>query len=365
MKKVLFFILSLTFYSVFSQNLVLNPSFEDYKYCPNAISCFNNNVTNWSTPTLGSTDYFNSCSTFFGFSNYIGNQKARTGKGYAGIYVYAYPNYREYIQGKLKETLIKGKTYQITFYISLADNSNHSIKDLGIFMTSSKRFNNQSDKTINAKRISKKVLGFAYVPFFSKESYSNKKEWIKMTSIYNASGFENFFIIGNFNNNSSSKIEKLEKSKYEDFSYYYIDDVSIEPIEKVESKEILLNDETVETALERNKIYTFKNVLFNFDKSILLEVSKIELNKLSKYLKDNSKLNIEIYGHTDNIGTKKRNEELSQERAESVSKYLILQGLDVSRIHWFGFGSSQPVSTNETEEGRAQNRRVEFKLIEN
>ena len=74
-------------------------------------------------------------------------------------------------------------------------------------------------------------------------------------------------------------------------------------------------------------------------------------------------LTIEIYGHTDSAGLAKRNKELSGERAKAVADYLISLGLDASRIKSFGFGSSKPVSDNETEAGRQLNRRVEFKLI--
>ena len=104
-------------------------------------------------------------------------------------------------------------------------------------------------------------------------------------------------------------------------------------------------------------------MLFDFDKSELLDVSIDELNELYKHLKENSNLNIEIYGHTDSVGLETRNKELSQQRAKAVADYLISRGLDASKTKFFGFGSSKPISDNETEEGRQLNRRVEFKLI--
>jgi len=94
-------------------------------------------------------------------------------------------------------------------------------------------------------------------------------------------------------------------------------------------------------------------------------VSKAELNQLYKHLRENSNLKIEIYGHTDNVGLATRNHELSEQRAKAVEDYLILQGLSATKIKSFGFGSTQPISNNETEEGRLQNRRVTFKLIQN
>lgn len=104
-------------------------------------------------------------------------------------------------------------------------------------------------------------------------------------------------------------------------------------------------------------------MLFDFDKAQLLNISKTELNKLSRYLKTNPSLTIEIYGHTDAVGLDSRNQELSEQRAQAVANYLITQGISTTRIKWFGFGSSQPISTNTTEQGRQQNRRVAFKFI--
>ena len=344
-----------------SQNLVLNPSFEDFYDCPRDMSLFHRNVKKWTNPNNGTTDYFNSCSDKMGFQNFNGYQKARTGNGYAGIYIYFKKNYREYVQGSLKSTLKRGNKYQVKFHISLAENSRYALKELGIMMTS-KKANFKPNTNINAKLIAKHHPSLAFRPTFSKEFYDNDKEWIEVSFTYTAEGFENYFAIGNFNTNSNTKKSKARQTKYESFSYYYIDDVSIEPLEKEYIKEIEENIE--EPIIKVNEVYTFKNVLFEFDKAELLDVSKEELNQLYNHLSKNSNLSIEIYGHTDNVGLDKRNKELSKQRAKSVADYLISHGLNVSKIKSFGFGSSQPISDNETEEGRQLNRRVEFKLIE-
>ncbi|WP_405574368.1 OmpA family protein [Winogradskyella sp. Asnod2-B02-A] len=343
------------------QNLVLNPSFEDFYDCPRAMSLFHRNVKNWTNPNSGTTDYFNSCSEKMGFENFNGYQKARTGKGYAGIYTYFKKNYREYVQGGLKSTLKRGRKYQVKFYVSLAENSRYALKELGIMMTS-KKANFKANTNINAKHISKHHPTLKFRPIFNKDFYDNDKEWIEVSFTYTADGFENYFTIGNFNTNSDTDKSKARTTKYESFSYYYIDDISIESLEKEDIKKI---DETIEEPIIKvNEVYTFKNVLFEFDKAELLEVSKKELNQLYKHLSENLNLSIEIYGHTDNVGLDKRNKELSEQRAKSVADYLISQGLNVSKIKSDGFGSSQPISDNETEEGRQKNRRVEFKLIE-
>lgn len=359
---ILFLFIFYSFIST-SQNLVLNPSFEDFYDCPRDMSLFHRNVKHWTIPNNGTTDYFNACSEKMSFENFNGNQKARTGHGYAGIYTYFKKDYREYVQGTLKSTLERGKKYQVKFYISLAENSRYALKELGMMITSEK-FNASKSKTnINARHFAKRIPNLKFRPTFSKDFYDNDKAWMEVSFMYTADGFENYFAIGNFNSNSDTKKSKARQTGYKPFSYYYIDDVSIEPLEK----EVVI--ETIKTieepTIKTNEIHTFKNVLFDFDKADLLEVSKEELNQLYKHLEANLTLNIEIYGHTDAIGLETRNQDLSEQRAKAVSNYLITKGLDVTRITSFGFGSTQPIADNDSEEGQQLNRRVAFKLIEN
>ncbi|WP_418636777.1 OmpA family protein [Winogradskyella sp.] len=365
MKQPILFLFFLCGFISNSQNLVLNPSFENFYDCPRDMSLFHRNVKDWTIPNNGTTDYFNSCSEKMGFQNFNGYQKARTGNGYAGIYAYFKKDYREYVQGTLKTTLERGKKYQVKFYISLAENSRYALKELGIMMTSEK-FNASKSKTnINARHFAKRIPNLTFRPTFSKEFYDNDKDWMEVSFLYTANGFENYFAIGNFNTNTDTKRSKARQTKYESFSYYYIDDVSIEPLEKEEEN---IKKETLKTleepTIKTNEIYTFKNVLFDFDKAELLAVSKEELNQLYKHLETNFTLKVEIYGHTDSIGLEARNQELSEQRAKAVLDCLIEKGLNATRIKSFGFGSTQPISDNDTEEGRQLNRRVAFKLIE-
>lgn len=365
MKPIIFFQFILFSLFLSSQNLVLNPSFEDYYDCPKDISFFHTNVKHWTIPNNGTTDYFNSCSEKVGFMNFSGYQKPRTGKGYAGIYAFYKKNYREYIQGTLKESLKRGKKYRVTFYISLSDSSKYAIKELG-FMTTSKKYNSfHSNTNINAKVISERVPNMKFYPIIKAQYLDDSKNWTKISFTFKAEGFEKYFSIGNFNSNAKTEKRKIP-SKSGVLSYYYIDDVSVEAVEEEKPKEVNFSktDSQKQKEFQVNKVYTFKNVLFDIDKSELLEASILELNELYKFLKENSNTVIEIYGHTDNSGIEKRNRELSYQRAKAVADYLILQGLDKSKIKMFGFGSSKPFSENNTEKGRALNRRVEFKLIQ-
>jgi len=104
-------------------------------------------------------------------------------------------------------------------------------------------------------------------------------------------------------------------------------------------------------------------VNFDFDKSTLLPESYPVLNKAVILLEDNPTVNVEIEGYTDFIGTKVYNKELSVERAEKVKEYLVLKGIDKKRLSTIGYGKGNPVANNETEEGRALNRRIVFRIL--
>jgi len=105
-----------------------------------------------------------------------------------------------------------------------------------------------------------------------------------------------------------------------------------------------------------------RNVFFNTASYELLPESKVELQRLIEFLTTNKTLYIEISGHTDNIGSEELNRNLSEARADAVYKYLVNNRIEESRMVFKGYGYSQPISSNEMPEGRALNRRTEFKI---
>lgn len=107
------------------------------------------------------------------------------------------------------------------------------------------------------------------------------------------------------------------------------------------------------------------NVLFGFDKSDLSSDAKTNLDKLVKVLESYPDTDIEIQGHTDSKGSDAYNQTLSEKRAMSVANYLTGKSVNSNRLKIKGFGESLPKYTNDTEEGRAQNRRVEFVITAN
>jgi len=106
-----------------------------------------------------------------------------------------------------------------------------------------------------------------------------------------------------------------------------------------------------------------KNIYFDYDKTTLKPESFIELNKVVDFLKQNSKISVEISGHTDSRGSDDYNLNLSQGRSQSVVDYLTSQGIDSSRLQAHGYGETKPIDSNDTDEGRANNRRVEFTIL--
>ena len=117
--------------------------------------------------------------------------------------------------------------------------------------------------------------------------------------------------------------------------------------------------------IEKEVTIRLNNIFFDFDKASLKSESTPELNRLANLLKENKNMKIEISGHTDNIGTRKYNQALSERRAQSVYNFLVENGIDGSRLKTIGYGKDRPMVSNDDEiDGRELNRRVEFKILE-
>lgn len=102
------------------------------------------------------------------------------------------------------------------------------------------------------------------------------------------------------------------------------------------------------------------NVEFDFDKSTIKKGYDKDINDLAKVMRDYPDLNVVIEGHTDNVGTAAYNKKLSQRRADAVKKYMVEEdSINANRITAKGFGFERPIASNDTDEGRQQNRRVE------
>lgn len=114
---------------------------------------------------------------------------------------------------------------------------------------------------------------------------------------------------------------------------------------------------------ERGQTFALRNIFFETASYALLPASTAELNNLTELMKATPALRIEVGGHTDNVGNDAANQILSEQRANAVRDFLIKQGIDGGRVVAKGYGETKPVATNDTDEGRAQNRRTEVTVL--
>ena len=115
--------------------------------------------------------------------------------------------------------------------------------------------------------------------------------------------------------------------------------------------------------IEVGSTVRLNNIFFETGKAALDNKSQNELERLVSLLNENPTMELEISGHTDNVGSADLNKKLSQERANSVVNYLVSKGIDAKRLKAIGYGMNKPVSTNDTDEGKSFNRRVEFTIL--
>jgi OmpA-OmpF porin, OOP family len=141
---------------------------------------------------------------------------------------------------------------------------------------------------------------------------------------------------------------------FKSLAFNYSEEKNIEPV-------------VIDIALEpiaKGTVFRLNNIFFDYNKYDLKDKSKTELDELVKFMQENPKVKGEISGHTDNIGNPQDNLTLSLNRAKSVHSYLVQGGVEAGRLTFKGYGASHPADNNATEEGRANNRRIEFQIME-
>ena len=161
----------------------------------------------------------------------------------------------------------------------------------------------------------------------------------------------------NYALNVSKENYLFHSENFELTSSSQISDPFLLDIELVPIPEVVKNEHTATPVI-------LKNVFFETGSAALKASSTAELDRLKTLLEENPALNIQINGHTDNVGSGEDNLTLSEARAVAVQQYLIDQGIAKDRLAAKGFGETQPIDTNETEMGRRNNRRTEFVITE-
>ena len=370
---LLFFSLSL---SLNSQNLVLNPSFEDLRKKENEgfvhHEDFNDNLLHWTSPTRASPDYHNKSPEVIP-ENYTpqGDPMAtgegvspRNGNKMTGIYTSGYigsyycdkitgSEIKEYIQGTLSEALVPGQPYFVRFWVTKS-NSNAIASNLGV-----------SFHTEQVQKDDCYLLDFEAPIFNGDLPDIEDSEWVAISGTFTASKAFRHFIIGHFD----SKKEDQKTTRNQAKNYFYIDDVYIAKVltkaeiavlkAQKKKKSLSLKDR-----IEKEKVIVLDRVFFETDSWVLKALSSPQLEELAQWLKSQPDTKILIKGHTDNRGKESYNQQLSERRAQSVASDLQKRGVSTEQLKAVGYGSQQALNNNQTEEERQKNRRVEFEVVE-
>lgn len=368
-RKLLAFFIVL-FYSgkdVLMQNLVVNGSFEHMSYCP---SNFNQqqlrNVEHWTQPTEGTPDYFNSCSEKVGVpKNVFGEEPAQHGEAYIGLVPFSpgKRNYREYVQSKLERPLAAGELLCIEMQVSASDLSKYVTDGLGICLTAEKLSHSRNEMIAATPVLSNPRLNMLDLT----------DGWLLLSDVYEAKGGEQYITIGNFKKDVELKILKRTRemgaSEVSQWAYVFVDNVVVCPVKSKEEcsctvPELAAAVHDPPLELEEYEQIKLDAILFGYDMDVLTDSTKAQLNEIFRLLSKNKYMHMEISGHTDIMGSDEYNLDLSKRRAQTVIKYLEEKGVTPSRLQIKFFGKAKPVADNTTEEGRAQNRRVEFRVVE-
>jgi outer membrane protein OmpA-like peptidoglycan-associated protein len=335
------------------KNIVPNGSFENYRKKSGNIK----QAIPWQQ--IASVDFYQEP-----ISNDTSSQKgAKTGSCYAGLRFQK--KYKEFLQVKLAEPLHRGTTYEFEMYVRLAFWSNASLKSFGALFTKM-GYKSKND-----------VVRAALIDSVSKKSsFINGYHWFKISGKYLADGGEKYVTIGNFSPNVKKDMVRMNVFKlgFKE-AYYFVDDISMvkakEAVEKVKVEIVgSFNVDAQDSVLEVKKDVkvgekiALKNIFFENGHYYLLPESYSELNKLAQYLLRNPTMEVQINGHSDNVGSKGKNQKISEQRAREVFEYLIKKGVQ-NKMYFKGYGSSLPIASNDDDIGRAKNRRVEFEIIKN
>jgi len=244
MKKVVYIFCIINLVKIHSQNLVPNPSFEQFSACPQGPGQISLLAGNWQT--IYSSDFFSSCATgSFGYQvdvpiNKNGFQYPKDGNGYTGFVVYqvggASNDFREWLEVKLIDTLLPSKNYCVSYYVNLSDSSHFAISNIQALFSDT-MITHLIDYNPNAF--------FYYYPANinnpSGSIISDTTSWVKIEGLYSPNNKKPWMLLGNFETYSQIDTVSLSYNPNYPFSYYYIDLVSVTEIKPVNTR----NDTTV------------------------------------------------------------------------------------------------------------------------
>lgn len=212
------------------ENMVLNPGFEEYYKCPEGSIDLDKShrlVPNWTYPSFTTPDYFNKCGLRDARvpTNFAGFSDTKSGDGYMGAILSGSDrDYREYMQGTLKEPMKEGQVYCVSFWFKLASGSKFAVDQMSVYFVK-QPVANENRTFLNFKGHLNNPAGLFL---------DNTEEWVQFCMLYTAKGGETNFIVGNFKNYDNTNYvvtgKDVKNARGKKYAYYYFDDFEIRPL---------------------------------------------------------------------------------------------------------------------------------------
>ena len=346
-------------------SLVRDGGFEDRKFCPTDYNQQRLRTLNhWVQPTEGTPDHFAACSGMAGVpENRFGDAPALEGKAYGGLVLFSRSKwrYREYLTTELQRDLTPGEWVCISVWYTAAEKAGIVADGFGAWLSPDKP-RGERDFILDAEPQLSAPAG---------HFMEATDGWVNLSDAVQAQGGERWLTLGNFDPKGQTRLALSSSAPKDatDWAYVYVDGIEVVPVDKPEDCACLVRQIAAEmqdppeplprvTELEGDTRH------FDFDEAVLQPEDQAKLDRWGRLLRRNRFLRLEVHGHTDAVGPEGYNAALSERRAASAFDYLMDQGVAPDRMRTAAHGSLQPAASNASGSGRARNRRVEFRLVE-
>ncbi len=268
---------------------------------------------------------------------------------YSGDMMVAFHPY-QYLTVELETSLKPNRRYYAELWVALSPEAKAACNNIGMFFSSTGVKCEPYDEQSPPLNVKPQLMESTVIKTGPDE------KWHKVAGIFTAQQELKYLTIGNFTPMAQTNVEAMNGNSSSEGIYYYLDNVIVLPA----TEEVLAarSDE-----LSNGSTFRLENVTFETGNANLTQGSHPELDNVARKMNLDPSANLQISGHTDNVGNEQNNVQLSTDRAESIKAYLVARGINSDRIYAKGYGSSRPVASNDSDSGRAQNRRVEITIV--
>lgn len=335
----------------------------------------------WRSATGEDADLYSTSATKYPNAsapdNVHGKAYANSGENYAGANFYSYQGKeaRTYLIAKFKAPLTKGQEYCIKYYVSLSDLSKYAVDKVQAYVT----------KIAVNKDTEANLIYKAQIPKVTSSIIEDQYAWQGVCGTFMSKGFENYIVIGNFTSNDDTEYKKVKRPKgfakpQQYNAYYYIDDVSIVPIESKSQCSCTDEKQPGEDYIYDKKLGTDKTlppaqqidkaaVYYKLYRSGADLVMQPLLDEILQLMTDNPEIKIRLVGHidaneADESKVKPDLATLGGRRANFIKGYLTKRGIDAARITTTDAGSTEHADPGEGLIPDAKNRRVGFEVVQ-